>query len=33
MARKFLKRDSSPILAAAENWIRTCLIEDRSVFR
>jgi hypothetical protein len=32
MARKFLKRDSSPILAAAENWIRTCLIEDRSVF-
>jgi hypothetical protein len=32
MTRKFLKRDSSPILAAAENWIRTCLIEDRSVF-
>jgi hypothetical protein len=32
MARKFLKRDSSPILAAAENWIRTCLIEDGSVF-
>jgi hypothetical protein len=32
MARKFLKRDISPILAAAENWIRTCLIEDRSVF-
>ena len=32
MARKFLKRDSSPILAAAENWIKTCLIEDGSVF-
>src|SRR5271165_3513995 len=32
MARKFLKRDSSPILAAAEKWIGTCLIEDRSVF-
>lgn len=32
MARKFLKRDSSPILAAAEKWIGTCLIEDRSLF-
>jgi 5-methylcytosine-specific restriction protein B len=32
MARKFLKRDSSPILAAAEKWIATCLIEDRSLF-
>ena len=32
MARKFLKRDISPILAAAEKWIPTCLIEDRSVF-
>jgi hypothetical protein len=32
MARKFLKRDSSPILAAGEEWIGTCLIEDHSVF-
>src|SRR5882724_5014829 len=32
MARKFLKRDSSPILAAAEKWIGTCLIEDHSLF-
>jgi hypothetical protein len=32
MARKSLKRDISPILTAAEQWIRTCLIEDRSLF-
>ena len=32
MARKVLKRDISPILAAAEKWIGTCLIEDRSLF-
>jgi len=32
MARQFQKRDISPILAAAELWIRTCLIEDHSVF-
>jgi 5-methylcytosine-specific restriction enzyme B len=32
MARQTVKRDISPILAAAEQWIRTCLIEDRSLF-
>jgi hypothetical protein len=32
MARKVLKRDISPILDAAEKWIGTCLIEDRSLF-
>ena len=32
MARRFQGRDSSPILSAAENWIKECLIEDRSVF-
>jgi 5-methylcytosine-specific restriction protein B len=32
MARQILKRDISHVLAAAEQWIRTCLIEDRSVF-
>ncbi len=32
MARKFLKRDSSPILAAAGKWIGTCLIGDHSLF-
>ena len=32
MARKFLKRDISPVLAAADVWIRKCLIEDGSVF-
>lgn len=32
MARKFMKRDTSHVLAAAEQWIRTCLIEDGSIF-
>ena len=32
MARRFLKRDTSPILEAAEKWIKTCLIEDGSLF-
>jgi hypothetical protein len=32
MARQIPNRDISPILAAAEQWIRTCLIEDRSLF-
>ena len=32
MARQTQERDVSPILAAAEHWIKTCLIEDRSVF-
>jgi|SRR5882672_3278985 len=32
MARQLQNRDISPILAAAELWIRTCLIEDHSVF-
>ena len=32
MARKFLKSDSGPILAAAEQWIKTCLIKDDSLF-
>jgi hypothetical protein len=32
MARRIQKRDISPILAAAEQWISTCLIEDGSLF-
>ena len=32
MARTIQRRDISPILAAAEKWIRTCLIEDGSLF-
>jgi 5-methylcytosine-specific restriction enzyme B len=32
MARIMNTRDISPILAAAEQWVRSCLIEDRSVF-
>src|SRR5712692_3989817 len=32
MARQIVKRDISLILAAAESWIGTCLIEDRAVF-
>jgi 5-methylcytosine-specific restriction protein B len=32
MARKFLKRDISPVLEAAERWIQECLIEDGSAF-
>jgi hypothetical protein len=32
MARKFLQRDTSTILAAAEKWTRTCLIDDCSIF-
>jgi hypothetical protein len=32
MARQIPERDISPILAAAEQWILTCLIEDRSLF-
>lgn len=32
MARQCSTRDISSILGAAEQWTRTCLIEDRSVF-
>lgn len=32
MARQIQDRDLSPILAAAERWIHTCLIADRSMF-
>jgi hypothetical protein len=32
MARQTQSRDISSILAAAERWIRVCLIEDRSLF-
>jgi hypothetical protein len=32
MARQILKHDISPVLAAAELWIQTCLVQDRSVF-
>jgi len=32
MARKFSKRDITPILEAAHNWIKKCLINDGSVF-
>lgn len=32
MARQIGKRDISPTLAAAEQWIRECLVEDHSVF-
>jgi 5-methylcytosine-specific restriction protein B len=32
MARKFLERDSSKTLAAAEHWIKVCLIADQSLF-
>jgi hypothetical protein len=32
MARQVHDRDISSTLAAAERWIKTCLIEDRSVF-
>jgi hypothetical protein len=32
MARQMLKREIAPVLAAAQQWMRTCLIEDRSVF-
>jgi hypothetical protein len=32
MARQNQWRDMSPTLAAAEQWIRTCLIEDHSLF-
>ncbi len=32
MARQVHNRDISPILAAAEQWMSTCLIEDRSLF-
>jgi hypothetical protein len=31
VARQFVKRDTSHVLAAAEQWIRTCLIEDHSI--
>lgn len=31
MARKFLKRDISPLLAAAEEWIERCLVSDGSM--
>ena len=31
MARQVQSRDISPILAAAEQWVSACLIEDRSV--
>ncbi len=32
MAAAFGQRDVSAVLAAAENWISDCLIEDGSVF-
>ena len=32
VARQFAKRSISKVLAAADQWIRTCLIEDRSMF-
>lgn len=32
MARKFLKRDTSHVLSAAERWILTCLVNDGSIF-
>ena len=32
MARQINTRDISPILAAAEQWIKTCLIENNSIF-
>jgi len=32
MARQISKRDLSPILAAAAQWLETCLIEDHSLF-
>jgi hypothetical protein len=32
MARVIRKRDISPILTAAERWIKTCLIGDGSIF-
>ena len=32
MARQTRERDISPVLTAAEQWIKACLIEDRSVF-
>jgi hypothetical protein len=32
MTRQVHDRDISSTLAAAERWIHTCLIEDRSVF-
>jgi hypothetical protein len=32
MARQVHNRDIAPVLAAAEQWINTCLIEDRSIF-
>jgi hypothetical protein len=32
MARQVHHRDIAPVLATAEQWINSCLIEDRSVF-
>ena len=32
MARQYKERDTSPILSAAEFWIRECLVQDGSVF-
>ena len=32
MARQCSTRDISPILGVAEQWIGTCLVEDRSIF-
>jgi 5-methylcytosine-specific restriction protein B len=32
MARQMIKRDITPVLATAQQWIQACLIEDRSVF-
>jgi hypothetical protein len=31
MARQAHNRDLAPVLAAAERWINTCLIEDQSI--
>ncbi len=32
MARNVHDKDIAPILAAAERWIQTCIVEDRSIF-
>jgi hypothetical protein len=31
MARQAHNRDLAPVLAAAERWINTCLINDQSI--
>jgi 5-methylcytosine-specific restriction enzyme B len=32
MARNVHEKDIAPILAAAERWIQTCIVADRSIF-